>query len=426
MGNTPQGPSTTKSKKKDLNQVINFIASHYILTQSFTDLQSLNNEKYCDDMILVTSEVLNKYLTKREVQHLEQKQQNGINIDKMKSDSIMYLNKKDLHNIDVKRPVSKKRMCVGIAKYYIKVAHIFSAITATINPSYTYKNSYGTTKHVKFSDKHTIPKDVDVRINKVNICSERLNALVNNQDLSMSDFTQNINIKPNFCKMNNNITESERTHQKINKTLSNEPGINHLERLYNDIYDYENGEFVSMSADMKKEYNTDLTLLYKAFTGKDEMPSSVTKFNQIPLRDFQSSQGCKSSPHYYMQQYTGSPKHKLFVAYATHTKTMMYNTIANKDLLIGILDKLFVFAINPQTKKSEITINPVLTDDILNELVIKTQKLIVSLYITCETDFVKGLEIFEQIIQEQLKHKLEQKINKLEQNELINTNLQAK
>ena len=32
----------------------------------------------------------------------------------------------------------KAELCVGIAKYYVQIAHLFAAITMTVNPKYTY------------------------------------------------------------------------------------------------------------------------------------------------------------------------------------------------------------------------------------------------------------------------------------------------
>lgn len=416
MGNI-QGAATQgkSSGEKDLSQVMNFIATHYILTQSFEDLQALKNEKYCDDLILVTSDVLNKYLTRMDVQYLATKMRNGAEVNEMDKDKLLYLRKSDLGKIDVKNATTKKRMCIGIAKYYIKVAHIFSAIVTTINPTYSYKDEYGTTRVVGFNEKNRIPKGTDVRINKVNLCSERVNALVNGRDLSMTDPTQPIKIKPNFCQMNLDKKETERNQRKVVETLGDEPGIDQLERLYHDVYDFESGKFTGMSDPMREEYKKDLAVLYKAFTGKEEMPASIQKFSQVPLRDFSSMQGCKGAPNnQFMQEYEGTPKQKLFVDYANHVKKMMQDAKSNRDALIGVLDKVFVFAVNPQTKKPEITINPKLTDDLLNGLVKETQELIIKLYVTCETDFIKGLEIFEKIVQEQIKIAMQNKIKQLE------------
>ena len=416
MGNVQGQTAKQVEKSKSLSQVINFIASHYILTQSFNDLESLKDPEYCDKLIIITSDVLNKYLTKTDVTYLSQKIRKGVEVNEQTSDNLLYLRKDDLPNIDVKNAVTKKRMCIGIAKYYIKIAHIFGAILTTINPTYTYKDEFGTKHTVTFSEKNKIPKGADVKINKVNLCSNRVNALVNGQDLSMKDPTQPIKIKPNFCQMNVDKKETQTEQELILKTLIDEPGITQLERLYNDVYDYETGKFTGMSDSMREEYKKDLAVLYKAFTGNETMPESIQSFSQIPLRDFHSLSGCKPAPNnQYMIEYEGTTKEKLFVKYANHVRETMDTASEDKDKLIGVLDKIFVFATNPQTKKSEITINPKLTDELLNSIVNETQKLIINLYVTCESNFIKGLQIFEEIIQEQIKQQMQKKINTLKE-----------
>ena len=104
-----------------------------------------------------------------------------------------------------------------------------------------------------------------------------------------------------------------------------------------------------------------------------------------------------------MQEYEGTQKDKLFVDYANHVREMMESSEKGKNALVEIFDQLFVFAVNPSTKKAEITINPKLTDDMLNKIVKDTQNSIINLYTTCEENFIKGLQIFEKIIDEQLK-----------------------
>ena len=411
MGNV-QGQTKNAEKDKTLFQVINFIASNYILTQSFSDLESLKDPAYCDKLVIITSEVLNKYLTKGDITFLAQKIRKGVNVDEITSDNLMYLRKDELDNINIKNQVTKKRMCIGIAKYYIKIAHIFGAILTTINPTYSYKDKYGTQHTVSFSKKNTIPRDSSVKINKINLCSERINALVNGSDLSMKDPTQPIKIKPNFCQMNNDRDSSMSEKKQVLKTLIDEPGMNQLEKLYNDVYDYETGKFTGMSDEMREEYRKDLGVLYKAFTGKDEMPESIQKFSQVPLRDFGSLSGCQGEPKiHFMKEYDGSPKEELFVQYATHVRETMGQAEKDKNSLIGVLDKIFVFAVNPQTKKNEITINPKLTNEVLNEIVSETQKQIITLYVTCEKNFVAGLEIFEKIVQAHLEKQMKKKID---------------
>jgi hypothetical protein len=69
---------------------------------------------------------------------------------------------------------------------------------------------------------------------------------------------------------------------------------------------------------------------------------------------------------------------------------------------LSIIDDLFVFTINPQTKKKEIRVNPMLTEKTLPTVEKDARDLIKNLYIQCESDFMKGLEIFEAIVEKQI------------------------
>ena len=175
MGNQQSGSGGGEAKldskkKKDLFQVVNFIASNYILTQSFEDMEALKDPKYCDKMILVTSDVLRKYLTNRDIKYLAQKMRAGEEVNEMTTDDVLFLKRDHLDDIDVKNTTTKRRMCIGIAKYYVKVAHIFSAIMMTINPSFSYKDELGQRKTVDFKHRLNVPKGTEVKINKVNLC----------------------------------------------------------------------------------------------------------------------------------------------------------------------------------------------------------------------------------------------------------------
>ena len=63
----------------------------------------------------------------------------------------------------------------------------------------------------------------------------------------------------------------EKMNQKKVKTknLTEEIGIPELEKLYFDEYDFKNGEFNKMSEKSKKQYDLDLELFYKTFSGKN-------------------------------------------------------------------------------------------------------------------------------------------------------------
>lgn len=408
MGNT----QANGGRKKPLIDYIDFIASNYILTQSFTDLQELADPDYCDKLIIITSDVFDKYLSESDVHFLFQKMQQGVPINEIKRDNLVYLRKEDINKLDVPGKTSKKRKCKGIAKFYIKIAHIFGAILTTVNPTYSYTDDGEHT--VSFSEKNTIPDDVDIKLNKINLCSERVNALVNGEQQSISDSGQPIKIKPNFCQMNMKQHDTAHMGVKVNKTLGDEPGIAQLDKLYNDIYDYDAGKFLGKSKEMKEKYNKDLQALYTAFTGKQTLPKDITSFTQIPLRDFRSLSGCQGAPNnQYMQEYIGDSSNKLFNDYVKHVREMMASAEEDRGKLTTILDQIFVYGVNPATKKAEISINPKLSDSMLDKIVVDTQILIMSLYVSCEEKFIKGLQIFEKIIEEKMKKQEEAKIKKM-------------
>merc|ERR1711966_109381 len=48
-----------------------------------------------------------------------------------------------LKELDILDKNKKERMCKGIAKFYIKIAHLFAAIMRAINPIYSYTDSNG-------------------------------------------------------------------------------------------------------------------------------------------------------------------------------------------------------------------------------------------------------------------------------------------
>ena len=48
-------------------------------------------------------------------------------------------------------------MCNAIAKFYVKIAHLFACISMTINPRYTYVDSAGREITVPLSKKKEIP-----------------------------------------------------------------------------------------------------------------------------------------------------------------------------------------------------------------------------------------------------------------------------
>jgi hypothetical protein len=99
----------------------------------------------------------------------------------------------------------------------------------------------------------------------------------------------------------------------------------------------------------------------------------------------------------------------------------------NYNELINILNSIFVIQFNKNTNHKEITINPNLNMEKLNEIIKNTRSIIIKLYINCEEDFVKGIEIYTAIAEKQnfdnskrQLHNLNKNINKLIPQDNIN------
>lgn len=400
-------------ENKSLTKVIDFVATNYILTQNFTDMKNLANIDYCNNLVVMTADIIAKKLNTEDIKYLAQRIKDGVEINEMVDEKVIFLKKSDIDNLDIKNETTKRRACIGIAKFYVRVAHLFAAIATTINPIYTYKDSNGSTVKATLMNKQTIPKGAKTTIKKFNICTQRLNALINNQDFNVSK-DSTITVKPKFCDMNYDRVRGR------DRNLNEEPGIPELEKLYYDNYDDDVGGFKGMTENMRKNvYEKDVAKFYTAFTGNKNMPtdaegnSSIKKFSHIPLRDFHRSKGC-SSQGVYNKAYAGTLKDKLFGEYAEHVKTMMQTSEDNQNKLIDVIDDLFVTSLNPTTGTKEIVINPAITEEKLDKLVIITRNTIIDLYIKCEDDFIKGLELFEAIVEKQIVDTSKEQIAALE------------
>ena len=103
--------------------------------------------------------------------------------------------------MDVQNSVKKKRLCMAISKFYIKIAHIYAAIVTTINPVYVYKDAEGNTAKATLFEKNKIPVNSPRDIYKLNICDNRINALKNKHALE-PDENGEITVGPKVCSMN--------------------------------------------------------------------------------------------------------------------------------------------------------------------------------------------------------------------------------
>ena len=419
MGNntSSNNKATSKSEFDNFYDIIDYIATYYILTMDFKSLSKLSEKAYCDKLVILTSDIIERYFNDMEVTFLAQRIKDGIEINDLKTEKIKFINKDSLENLDVsndtQKSIRKKRVCIGIAKFYVKIAHIFAAIVMTINPVYTYKDATGQTVKTTLLEKDKIPKGVDRKLYKLNICDNRIRSLKRGE--KVDEQTGNVTLQPSVCDMN--IDKNG-----VNKTLADEPGITELMRLYmDDNYDYSNGNFTGMSEETKKQFRKDLKLFYTAFTGNEDMPETIQKFSDIKLRDYSKKPGCQQSNSFLKQKYTLNKKDELFVKYAANIKQMIQSAADNQYKLLEVINELFTYVNDPYSGKRVIRINPKLTDASLQKAVEKTRKFIVDLYVKCETDYVNGVKIFEAIVESKIVETTQKQIENLkkEANKMI-------
>jgi hypothetical protein len=411
MGNFTSTNSNKSAKKEFDNfyDVIDYIATYYILTMNFKSLSKLSEKAYCDKLVVLTSDIIQKNFNDMEITYLAQRIKDGVEVNDLSKEKVSFINKDNLEDLDIsndaKKSIKKKRVCIGIAKFYVKVAHIFAAIVMTINPVYTYKDVTGQTVKTGLLEKDKIPKNVNRKLYKLNICDNRIRALKKGEQLD--DVTGNVTLQPKVCDMNVNKNGLE-------KTLADEPGITELMRLYlDDNYDYSNGNFTGMADSTKSEFMKDLKLFYTAFTGNETMPPEITKFSDIKLRDYNKKSGCQSTTPILKMKYTLNQKDKLFVDYAENTKKMIQSAADNQSKLLSVINELFTYVIDPYSGKKVIRINPKLNDELLQKAVEKTRRFIVDLYIKCETDYVTGVKLYEAIVESKILETTQKQIDNL-------------
>ena len=277
----------------------------------------------------------------------------------------------------------------------------------TINPVYTYNDDEGTLITRSLSEKDQIPVNAKNRkLTKLGLCYNRINSLKYGQDFEHIPADGIINIHPKYCNMNPPGT-----------TLENEPGIPELYPLYFDKYDYKTGKFSNMKDSTKREYFNDLRQFYKIFTGSDDngqVGSTILRFNDIKLKDYQKVEGCQGPNAPYTKSVRGSLKEDLFKKYALNLQSMVRKSNDVQSQLLGIINELFTYDIDTKLDKKLVRVKPTLTEQKLQNIVVKTRKIIINYYLTCETDFTEGVKLYQAIVENQIRVTTEEQLKSLD------------
>ncbi len=438
---------------------LNEIATDYILGQNFQDMIRLTNSKYCNDLVIITSKILKKSFFSNQIQVIY----NKISESDMRHMSyVSGSNQKE----------QTKKMCIEIAKYYVKIAHLFAAIMTTLNPVFSWRSSASSSRAVlsphvpdeqkpgvqgiegmegvedlsstiektTLENKHYISQMAkDVKIENLNFCNSRIADLMDMdelgdllQDESITNAVNGqqpvseIKIKTKLCSSNlNNVSnivgDSSGGIRKV-KTVYDLPGFAELSRLYNDKYNVSKGRFDKMSAKSREEKKRNIDLLYTLFTGNPNTPTDIRSFRDIPLHSFSDTADCSTPGSMLNKTYVGNTKDKLFVDYVEQVKRMIYESNMTRNMLLEVIDSIFI---TNTLKESDATedesgtkmkyiIDPNLTYEELNNLIDETRKIILKLYVNCEKNFIHTLKILQAIIEAQMLETGQRQIRELE------------
>lgn len=402
MGNTSSNARQPANTYRSVENVIDYIASNYILTADFKSLTQLYEEDYCNNLVVITRDIIARNFNDMELTYLSQRLKGKEVVNEEKTDDVVFFNKASLDRLDKHSKLRKKRICEGIAKFYVKIAHVFAAIVTTINPVYTYKDDQGNVVKTPLAEKNTIPKNArDRRISREGMCFQRINQLRRGQDFAHIPEDGNISLHPNICQPTG--------------SLGDEPGIPELQDLYFDQYDYEKGKFTKMKPETQTDYLRDVQHFYKVFAGTDALPETPpTSFREIKLKDYASSPQCMGPNAPWTTKVPGTLKEELFQKYALTLQNMMRNSKDAQEALLGVLNNLFTYDVDNTTDKKLVRVHPDLTESKLNDILAKTRHIIVNYYLSCETDYQKGVKLYETIVENQMKDTLMSQISSLE------------
>ena len=462
MGNSQStGQLLSDTGKKDLLEKIGDIAGNYASSLNFEEMTNLFDDSYCSQIEILTKDILDKNLNTVQIEYLAQHQQKGVDVDFTKVQDTTYV--KHATNLKKNQKTRKNRLCAGLAKYFVKIFKIYASISKTLNPTYSensgekvdifgFHNINPETYRVNEESTH-----LNMNFHKLeNICDLRIEILKKLFDEKlMGNLEQPVQEQPvqeqpvqeqplqeqpvqeqpvqeqpvqeqpvqeqkedNIPKEVNDFKPVQRGGKEPafcsynGKNLNEEHGILQLEDLFKDKYNFTT-KLYEMSPQSEGEYKTVVTNMYKAFTNKNETPGEEIKtFADIKLEDYTTDALCTTQVKDTDIKF-GPENDAVFKKYANHLNQTISKTFAKYDLLLVILKELFDFTMNEKTKKTGVRMKKNISETKINELFSKTREIITQLYIDCQNDFVKGINIYKSIVYSKL----------LERNKLREMNL---
>jgi len=339
---------TKTSREMDINR----IATEYILGMNFQDMMNMQTEAGCNKTSSIVDNILQTQISDEEIKTIY--------------DSDVFLFPE---NNDTK--IDKNMMCKDIARFYVKIAHLFAAIITTVNPKYQYIDSEGNTISVPILEKNLIPSEfVDnaTIIYGKSFCTERMEILSKGIDQK--------SLKIPYCKLNSMLTPFDMA-----------PGIKELGELFKDQYDESTGTYV-MSSYSAKQYKDVIDQFYKVMYGENLPDNMSLTFETLKEPEYDMNHGCYET---YMDI-----DGKIFSEFKENIMLMKKNIQSDSAKIFAILPEIFDLSVKP------VSLNKSLSRENIQPIITRTRELIAKMYYNCENYFQQGLQLFRNIVYQSL------------------------
>ena len=399
MGASQSSPHADNLRTNNLSNAIDYISAYYILTTEFEELSKLYDKQYCDKLVGLTTDIVGAKYSDADLTKMVARIKSGDTLEDTPP-----------HNVTTATPTTlpenAKFKCVIISKFYVKIAHVFAAIITTINPSTTYKNPDGTAAQKPFAaatgDRNTSNINIcDKRIADLERIERKLDGSITGEPSTSSTSTSG---PPTMCDLRNGAA-----------ALASEPGIKELHQLYLDKYNFETNSFSEMTDESKAQYKRDLGEFYKSFTGNTDVPSTITSFGDIKLRDYSQTSSCYDLAGSTVKKGRETDMAAQLTKYSDSVRRMIQTASSTQAKLLTVLDLLFIFVPDKDGAKNTIRVNPELTEAKLNRVVADTRQIIIGLYLGCEKDYAESLKIYESIVDMKILDTTRRQISNLEE-----------
>ena len=429
MGNTQSTGNTKQQLRKQLGN-LNKIALNYII---HSNLDKLDQKEHCNDLIILTSGIIDKAFNAQEVEYIYQHTQSGKVVDKKNKELLMYFNKNTMDNFKKYDAASRKpNMCNSIAKYYVKIAHVLEAISSALD--YQTSICHKRLNSIKIKEQENNIVDITANFDSVYTPSTKkplqknIKSIVAKpgvmqmQETKPKEMPMQEAMQKQVAKLGDIINLQNIPAQVQNGgnnesiKLADEISISNLDRLYNFNEDYnytdtEKKELSEYGKQLKELYKSDLLTFYKAYVNKtvSKLPDGINSFKDIETTSPKTENYSKKVNN--RGNTLGELSNKL--------KEMQEKMLNNELRLMGELQKIVTYEpISRKTKEGKITqkrfieLKTTLNDETLTKKIIPDlRKILTELYTTCQIDYSEILKIFDGVKDKIDVHRLAIKIN---------------